>query len=390
MRIYDTIVIGGGPAGSLSAALCARGGLTTLLVDRRVFPRPKLCGGLLTYKALRLLDRVFATSGDDLRRRGVINHQVSTYTIRVASDRTFEGTLACPGDMVDRSVFDTFLLDRAREEGAEIATGVAVREFDFAQHQLTMGSGEVVGYRLLIAADGANSQIRRRLQDEGRIAGTREAWDRNSVMGLEVALPPEIHPERDRVLIHTACCRWGYGWVFPHSDRTLIGLGGLRRQNPDLSASLDAYILEVLGGGGSAYRRRGHPIPFGSLLPQVAADGVLLTGDAAGFPDPITGEGIYHAMRGGELASLAAVAAADTGTPASRLYQRLVDRYLGDELHRACLWRRVLYGGPTVWRAFAHSALFGRFAGPFFELLHGFRCYRTLGRSQIYLAAPEL
>ncbi|MDZ7730872.1 MAG: hypothetical protein U5K37_08180 [Natrialbaceae archaeon] len=96
----------------------------------------------------------------------------------------------------------------------------------------------------------------------------------------------------DHPLIHFGVLEWGYGWVFPNSDRYVVGVGGLNHENEQFRSLLEAYLEQL--GFEPAKHVAGHPIPFGNYIDDPSAGCVLLVGDAAGMADPITGEGVLR------------------------------------------------------------------------------------------------
>jgi geranylgeranyl reductase family protein len=365
-RRFDVIVRGAGPAGSAAAITAARLGLRVALVDRRRFPRDKLCGGGLTGRALGHYTRIF----------GAASPAVPT---EIRSDFTFHGfgedlgtsRDAPPIHLVMRRAFDAHLVALAVAAGAEDVTGadLALDLSDPEQPALT-GPGLRLEAPLLIAADGVNSPTAHSLF--GR------AFDRRQIgFALEIE-HPGADPTRP-LRIDFGAAEWGYGWQFPKSAGTTVGVGGLLAQNPDLKGAMAAYMrrLEIPEGA----RVKGQFLPFGAYRRQPGAGRILLAGDAAGLVDPITGEGIAHALDSGAMAAEAAAEALAAQDPASALrrYRRAL-RPIHRGLDHARRLRVILFRPalrPAFIRSFRHSRSLRR---DYLKLLAGQMDYGPLMR----------
>jgi len=307
---HDLVILGGGPAGAAAAATAARLGLRTLLIDKARFPRDKLCGGLFTGRARREYRRIF---GRDLapelfeERRAISFHLGPTPMGRMED--------VPPMYLTRRWDLDAHLLDMAAALGAELRTGCRVAQIDLSANRLLLEDGTGVAYRVLIGADGVTSAVARALF--GR------PFDPDTIgFALEKEMPPEPDPEIARtVRVDFGAADWGYGWSFPKQASTTVGVGGLQRLNPDMKARMHAYA--ALLDQGDAEGMKGHFLPFGDHRRRPGRGNVLLAGDAAGFVDPITGEGIAHALGSGRLAAEAAARAIREGreAEAASVYQ---------------------------------------------------------------------
>jgi menaquinone-9 beta-reductase len=351
----DVIVAGAGPAGSIAALVLARAGARVRLIDRVRFPRDKLCGDTVNPGALAVLARLglgSATAGA-LPVDGMVVTAASGVEV---VGRYGEGI---QGRALDRATFDLALLDAAVAAGAQFDDRITVQapafDADRVAGLLVKGSGaptQVFRARMVIAADGATSRTARAL---------RLAW----------------HPVRPR--------RWAVGAYF--SDVAAVGtLGemhvrgghyigiaplpsGLANScvvSADQSVVRRAAgsLLSVLRGdplvghrfaGASIVSR---PVCLGPLAVESSACGVrgcVLAGDAAGFIDPMTGDGLRLALRGAELAALAVLDELQHGT---RAHDRLAESRRREFSRK---WRfnrtlRTLVGSPLGIRAAAHGA----------------------------------
>lgn len=292
---FDVIVVGGGPAGSTAAYTLATKGIDVCLVDRSVFPRHKLCGGLLTLRSKRIFDEAFGVSWDP------VIEAVSRSLFFYRKDRLLN-SIRDYRDLyfTRRYNFDNYLLGLARKANAVLLLGNDVRHVDIKDRTVTMGDGTSLFYRYLIGADGVNSRVGRML--------FRRSFDKSTLAyGLEMEVPVTesigriVDPE-----IYFDVVKWGYGWVFPKRETLTIGVGALHGKAPDIRRRF-AEFAEMRFGDLPKAEPRGHYIPFGNYRKQPGRDNVLLCGDAAGLADPITGEGIAFAMQSGYYAALSVI-----------------------------------------------------------------------------------
>ncbi|MEJ2695981.1 MAG: geranylgeranyl reductase family protein [Candidatus Sulfobium sp.] len=289
---FDVIIAGGGPAGSAAAYTLAARGIDVCVVDKCIFPRDKLCGGLLTLRSKKIFDRVFGVSWDpviDAVSRGVVFYHKDRFLNSVLDYKDLYFTR--------RYNFDNYLLGLVKKMNATVFLGNDVRNIDLDGRKVALGNGVSLSYKYLIGADGVNSRV------AGALFG--RFFDKSTLAyGLEMEVPitgrvPRIvDPE-----IYFGFVKWGYGWVFPKKETLTVGISGLHGKAPDLGKSFAEFIRMRFGDMPEA-QLKGHYIPFGNYRRRPGRDNVLLCGDAAGLADPITGEGIAFAMQSGHHAAL--------------------------------------------------------------------------------------
>ncbi|MBA4158155.1 MAG: FAD-dependent monooxygenase [Gemmatimonadetes bacterium] len=324
----DVVVVGGGPAGSATAARLADAGHCVLLLDRAHFPRPKPCGECLNpaavaaLAALGVLGAVQAAGPARLRGWRIQPHDSLAFSGSFPDDVN--------GFALSRAVLDEILLDHARSRGVVVRMGEQVTD-------LLWSDGFVVGVRtraeeirarLVVGADGLRSIVVRKLNLLRRPPRLRKLalaahvrgvgdLDEQGVMYVHeggcVGVAAVGDGTANIVVVaegeeaaHVAGNRNGY------FDRTV-------RRYPALSAA--ERIEEVLATG-----------PFDWPTRGAVADGALLVGDAAGYYDPFTGQGIFRALRGAELAAGTAGAAlrhGDVSAAALAPYERARRRGFG-------------------------------------------------------------
>ena len=347
----DVIVAGAGPAGATAALRLARAGLRVLIVERYGLPRQKPCGGGIS---TRVLSR-FPWLADALPR--IPTHPVSSLYLEGPSGGVFRMQSNGPAVVLIRRIeFDYLLASLAREAGAEIlaATAIAQARQDAAGVTLRTRDGRELRAPLVIAADGVNSVIARRLgMNPGWPAGklALDMMEETPVAALAAAEPDTLSVFYGYGGAH------GYAYIFPKREHVNVGVGYVL---PYFKARGDVtpydlqqtFVGELRARGllrGQSQRRHFTPflIPIGGPLRRTAAGRVLLAGDAGGFVNGFSAEGIYYAMVTGELAAEAVLAArrarAVDPAAARRGYVRAWKREIGAELRDSVLIQKYLF-----------------------------------------------
>lgn len=340
----DVVVAGAGPAGAVAARTLALHGIDTLLVDRADFPRNKPCGGGVSLRALRRfpwLEEAMA---------GIDVHKLSRLHLEGPHGAVFDYDDAGPSVfMIRRVEFDAALAASARTAGARF-TRFEITQASQDARGVTLQSrdGRRLRARIVVAADGVHSVMAKRI-------GVNPRWPRTSVAldMMEETPAATLRAEHPDVLWVAYAYQGldGYAYIFPKRHHVNVGIGCLL-SHFDAQVTAHPYALQrefvealVRDGAlhGASDRQHFTPslIPVGGPLTHTWSGRVLFAGDAGGFVNAITAEGIYYAMVSGELAGHAA-ASVRPGTPGPA-YERSWRREIGAELQDAVFVQRYLF-----------------------------------------------
>ena len=404
-RSAPILVAGAGPAGATAARRLALAGRPVRLLDRRSFPRQKPCGGGISVRALSRFPYL---------ERGLT--RIATHTVRRLHLEGPDGRSAviesdhAAALMIRRVEFDDLLVSMAVEAGAELVTGadiVTARESADAV-ALTTRDGREFTAPLVIAADGVHSVIARRLGINPGWAASSVALDmmeetpRSALRDLDPStlwVSYAHHPSTVSVaptLKGSASAAKsapeGYAYIFPKRDHVNIGIGYIlsyyREALEDSPYDLQRDFIDDLRRRhvveGDSVRENFTPflIPVGGPLPAPARGRVLLAGDAGGFVNGFTAEGIYYAMVSGELAADAVLA--DDPRPIADRYCRMVDDEMGDELRDSVLLQRYLFADRRrIDAVITGAARNGAMTRLILDFAMGRMNYRTLRRRML-------
>lgn len=375
MDRFDVLIVGAGPAGSFAAESLARAGVRVALFDGRPPGEPKACGGGVTSKALKAWPHLLDAVGRTI-------DELDMYS---PSGKHLHLKLEEPFAVYSRIAFDTFLRERAREAGATVfAEKVSARGFKRIEGTpptssskalldpvagapgsdnhgwiVQTQSGAEFHAKYLVGADGANSAIAKKL------AGPLPPAEMEVAFGYRAPLPQSV----EAATVVAFLPKWvGYAWAFPRIDHVSFGIA--TTQDAFDHEKLDSLLWDFMVSyyeaaqvGSSSSRMqlwkkhenqtqienlRKTAERYAARIPGLAprtwdtrkacGDGWALLGDAAGFADPVTGEGIYYAIRSAELFAEAYLA----GEPLS--YEQKWRADFGAELKRASQMRRRFYG----------------------------------------------
>lgn len=367
-----------GPAGASTAFELGRLGLSVLAFDKQVHPRYKVCGGGLSARIERILPSDFKT---------VVEETVYRVQFTYGGEDSFFMEFPQPvAYMVMRPQFDQWLVAKARQVGVEIREDESVMAVQDLENgiEVVTGRGRYRG-RMIIGADGAMSVV------------AQQCFPGRRYRKIP-ALESECHGEtphafqlNQTALISLRAAKRGYGWAFPKKNGLSLGVGEFVGGANRPKKSFEQFVRhEAAFAGLSIPSPLGHPLPIahqqanrnghrwtGSLVRRRAA----LVGDAGHLVDPLLGEGIYYAIRSGQLAAVSVAATLRNGMHRLDDYERMAEEEFGAEFRVAARFGKLIYGLPRSWHCWAGRTFpdgYQRVLRRYCELLQGRETYQTL------------
>ena len=374
LKTYDVLIVGAGPAGATLAYLLAKDGVDVLILEKKNLPRYKPCAGGLTRRALAALP---------FEVKEVIEDEAYTVRTFIRNDPLFVETEQKPlVSMVMRDRFDEWLVKKAVEEGARIEEGVGFKSLDgSAGHLKVATSRGDFGCRLVVGADGVNSRVARALGLEVR---------RQTMVALQgevyLSEPCRIEGFRNTAHFDFGVIPKGYAWIFPKKDHLSIGVLTTSRKVKDLRRYFHSYLkLKEMNDCATIQSLRPHLIPFHpDGKNRLSTEKGLVVGDATGFADPITGEGIFHAIKESHMASEVLLDALRSGYHRLPEYSRWLKQEMMEDLQCAQRFAGILYRISALSTKIirTHGGTLGRYHT---EVISGTKTYRELFRKTFKL-----
>lgn len=361
--IQRVVIAGGGPAGALCGERLARAGFAvTILEERPGWEKP--CGGGISWKTLERYP--FLLDG------GVEKKLVRRAELIAADGRRVELPLSRPLALYSRARFNAFLLQRAADAGCKVLHQRAVSASVNGAVRLRATHDQLEADFLVIATGARNAL---------QLTGAADDW-KPAPRDLELTAGYYLPGEDDRIRVQFLRDFEGYLWSFPRTDHLAVGICGKMAQNSSgglkdrLHRFMDAEGLSTNGGTFYSHLLPSLTRPSWKRL-ALAGKGWARVGDAAGLVDPITGEGIYYALRSGELLAEALIAGRPEG------YPQRVEGDFAPDLREAARWQQTFYRGRwfgrgTTDRMIAAAARSRRFRRLLDDLFAGSQGYRGL------------
>ena len=374
--VANVVVIGGGPAGAMTAATLAAAGHEVLLIDEKL-AWEKPCGGGITRKAL--IEFPFLAEAK-VERNWIRGCELTSPAGKRAYFEVDQRVA-----IFSREVLNGLLLERAERAGAKIKRGRVISIDGAAGRWVVRTSREEHHASYVVLAAGARTQLRR------QFAGSLSPAD------LMITAGYYIPGTADDIQIRFLPGVEGYIWVFPRSNHFSVGICGKMdtHSGAQLRSLLVTFIHECgLNLEGAVFY--GHVLPAlrKSTLEheEFQGDGWAMVGDTAGFVDPITGEGLYYALRSGELLAQALIASRP------EQYTQAVQQDMLPELITAAQVSKRFYSGnflgsPVTDRMVqltARSEHFRELMRDIFSGTQGYRGMRRRAYRAFALALPEM
>jgi geranylgeranyl reductase family protein len=349
--LFDVVIVGAGPAGATAAKVLGEAGVSTLLLDKSAFPRDKPCGGGISARVIPRFPYLQAAL------QGIATNWVSKIYFESpcgdALDYDSEEPLYL---MIRRYEFDDLLYSMARKS-VECCAPALIRKVTLHSGYAAVttdidGERKEFQCKLVLGCDGANSIV-------ARHSGLRTGAARNEYaidMMEETPYEKLNLPGRDRMhVFYGFQGHFGYGYVFPKAGHINLGVGckldyylpAFRGEHyPHHKSFVDGLLAkQLLSGESKRENFRAFPIPISGPLRETYGDRVLLCGDAGGFVNAFTAEGIYYAMVSGEHAARAAINALQSNDfSRAKLggFEREWKNEIGEDLGKSVSIQRLL------------------------------------------------
>lgn len=335
--LYDVAIVGAGPAGCLLAYELARTGCAVLLLEKKKLPRYKTCGGGITHRALDLIP-----FGLD----GVIEDRAHTIRLRVDHQTAFSQTRHPPAvHLAMRDRLDYCLAQHAVATGAVLQDNTRFISLSGPPGNLAIQtSAGSFRTRVIVGADGVYSRVARALQLPIK-------YSIMPALEAELVMPPTIHRRlAGMIQFDFGIIPGGYAWVFPKKDHISAGILARRQPAKQLKPHLLRYLTRNgLRSNADIRSMRLHPIPcHPDRSNRYADDRGLIVGDGTGLVDPVTGEGIFYALKSATIAAIAIAKHLHRKQPFHDQYNRMLKTEIEAEILKADILARILYNFPTL------------------------------------------
>ena len=334
-RNWEVIVIGSGPAGAMAAYELAKVGKRVAIIEKESLPRYKTCGGGLVFRGREFLpidvqvavEREFASMAIYLDT--LDHHLVAKRDFPILS-------------MVMRDQFDHLLIQEAVRQGAVLLEGQTLQGLELGEAIQLHTQRHSFHTSYVIGADGA-------IGPTAKLAGWKETRTLIPALEYEVGVAPEVFERLGgEARFDMDAIPQGYGWCFPKANHLSIGIGLFVPKKIQLRDYYKTYLTKLGITETTFEQAHGFQIPIGARTDGFSRQGVFLTGDAAGFADPLTAEGLTNSIHSGQLAGRSIALHFDQPEAAGKAYEALLEERLLPELRFSALMARFFYTMPTA------------------------------------------
>ncbi|MDI6734737.1 MAG: geranylgeranyl reductase family protein [bacterium] len=323
---YDVIIVGSGPAGAIAAYELAKRGVKPLILEKETLPRYKTCGGSIQFKVTKYLPFDISSVVEDVIYGVIFSHQFQDEFNR----KSDEPLMYC----VMRDRFDSFLVNKAIEQGAILIDGQRVTEIQISKEQVIVTTIDYeLSCQVIIGADGANSIVAKSLN-------LMQGVPRSLGIQSEITVDEKIlFDQKGYARLDWGTLPSGYAWLFPKAKQFSVGVGGPIIIGRELKSYYSRFreYLNLLNSKTNSFR--GHLLPFRPPKMSICKERGLLVGDAAGLIDAFTGEGIFQAIISSQMAASVVYDYLNKKSDNLSKYEELIDIQLMPELlsARLCL-----------------------------------------------------
>ena len=346
---YEVVIIGAGPAGSTAAKFLSENGVNVLLIDKSKFPRDKPCGGGIPIRVFKRFPYLEEDCIDSY------SYAAFAYSPSLKNKMELQRNEPLVA-MILRKKFDYKLVKYAINSGSKFIDGKSAQDIKILKNyvKIFLNDGNSIESDIVIGADGVWSNI------------AKKTRLRKNLTNICMCLFEEYHLNNktlDRFLGEKRTCHIhfnvnrsaGYGWVFPKKEHVNIGITEFQhtidplKRKKNLKDTYKSYIKilkkqKIIPDNLKMGRVIGAALPT-RPLEKTYSDRLILCGDAAGFANPVSGEGIYHAMSSAEIAAEVVIEALEKNNTSEKFlsrYQKIWNKDFGKDL-------KILYRTSMFW-----------------------------------------
>ena len=366
---YDVVIVGAGPSGAITAYWCAKYGLSTLVIEKCRLPRYKPCGGAVSSRAMKELDFKIDEVVKQTYYEGKIFRPKGDFLTLKSNTPLAVGVL--------RSEFDDLLIQKAKSQGAHIKEGIKVEKVtrDNAEVTISCEGGFKATADFIVAADGVNSIVAKQTGLRSRLPPNEVALA--CVFEKKLGKQAIADLGMDSLEFYMGLTPAGYGWIFPKGDYLSVGAGSLLNEIGQVKMMFPNFINKVNKIGNIKLQNPDwHLVPIGGKNRSISEGRTILVGDAAGFVDPLIGEGITYAILSGKNAAISIKTAIETREPekASQIYKRNCKELLDDLSYAYFVATKIYYHTDLMMSPFLADKRLGEFLT---DVIKGDKNYKT-------------
>lgn len=331
MKHFDVAIIGSGPSGASTAFYLAEKGISTVIIEKETLPRYKTCGGGFVFRGRKnmpfdiseVLEREF--------------FEVDTY---FGTKLHFKSKKEKPIiSMIMRDAFDHLIIKKAQDLGVTLLENHKLTGLNFDNYNIVLKTSQAeISAKFVIAADGV-------LSPTAKLAGWKEDT-RKLIPALEyeVEVPKEDFERLSQeVRFDIDAAPSGYAWCFPKKNHLSLGVLTTKRSKINLKEYYGKYLKKLGITTVISETQHGFQIPVAPRSDGFFKKNVFLIGDAAGFADPITAEGISNAILSGKYVAEALIESKLNAEKAEQLYAEKLSIKILPELHSGVFLAKYFY-----------------------------------------------
>jgi geranylgeranyl reductase family protein len=360
MNHYNVAIIGSGPSGAATAFYLGKNGISTVIIEKEILPRYKTCGGGFVNRGKKLLPFTI----EEVTERDF--YEVDTYFNNNYHYQSKKESAIIT--MIMRDTFDNLIVNKAEENGVTLLQNNTLKSIEYAEEKsiLTTDKQKLTA-DFIIAADGV-------LSPTAKMAG----WKTDTrklipALEYEVKVPEAVFKKlAEKVRFDIDAVPYGYGWCFPKKNHLSLGVLTTKKRKINLKEYYKTY-LKTLGIDEILEEKAyGFQIPVAPRIDGFVKNNVFLVGDAAGFADPITAEGISNSLLSGRYAAEAIIESKLNLEQATNLYLNKLDIKLLYELKSGAMLAKYFYNNNPV-RNYILKKHGQKFSDLMVDVLHGDR-----------------